>query len=112
MRHEQTIQQNCVRWFRLQHPDKILFAVNNNARGGRITDKRAGGIAKSMGVLAGVSDLVLCHNGTTTFIEVKTPTGKQGDSQKRFEQICKLTKFDYRIVRSFDEFQTLINDIL
>ena len=107
-RPEQLIQQACVKWFRLQHPNKILFAVNNNAKGGRISDARAGGIAKSMGVLAGVSDLVFCVHGRAHFIEVKAPRGRQNESQKEFKKLADLNELSYHIVYDLYEFIDVI----
>ena len=107
-RPEQTIQQACVKWFRIQHPYKILFAVNNNATSRSIDPRRAGGIAKSMGVFSGVADLVLCIDGTTYFIEVKAPKGRQSESQKAFQEQAEKNHFEYYIIYSLDEFINLI----
>lgn len=59
----------------------------------------------NIGVLAGVSDLILTFRGKTYYCEVKTPTGRQKPSQIEFEKHIKQTGHEYFIVRSLDEFQ-------
>ena len=62
---------------------------------------------KNEGVKAGVADLFIMqsnklYNGL--FIEVKTMTGRQQETQKTFEKLAFKNHFDYHIVRSLDEF--------
>jgi hypothetical protein len=71
-----------------------------DARTAMITGKKL----KSQGVRAGVSDLIVIHNGKVIFVEVKTQTGKQSESQKEFENICKENKQSYYLVRDVVEF--------
>ena len=112
IREEQIIQQQCVRWFRIQHPDKVLFAVKNNSFGSGISNKRMGAIDKSMGVLAGVSDLVFVYNDMVYFIEMKTEKGTQSEPQKDFQENVEGEGMKYIIVRSFDKFVNLITNIV
>lgn len=51
----------------------------------------------------GCSDLIAFADGIAAFMEVKTPRGKQSDSQKRFEGWCRYYNMPYYIVRSADE---------
>jgi len=110
--HEESdIQQACIRWFDLVHPNKMLFAIPNGGKRG----KREAGILKAEGVRAGVADLFLMQgNGYANglFIEMKTDTGKQSEAQKAFEQLCFVQNYKYFICRSFDDFQKVITDYL
>ena len=108
---EDDVQKACIRWFRLQHPSKILFHVNNSVYANGLTAMKRQARLKSMGVLAGVSDLILCYRGKTTFIEVKTDKGRQSPNQKSFETKAASSGFDYHIVRSFDQFKNLIDEL-
>lgn len=118
---EHRLQVACVRWFRLQYPEyaNLLFAVPNGGRRDAITGARL----KDEGVLAGVSDLILlkdsivrsgeeicCWNGLC--IEMKTPTGRQTASQKEWGKAVTLQGYCYKVVRSIDEFISLIRNYL
>lgn len=59
---ESTVQQQLVYWFRVQYPDKIIYANTNSAWFGGMRGKRAiiyGALRKREGLLAGVSDLFI-----------------------------------------------------
>ena len=112
MKHEESkIQQNCVRYFRYQYPDYILFAVPNGGKRGRTESA----IMKGEGVLAGVADLFFAMPSKTfhgLFIEIKTEKGKQSAHQKYFETRAIMSGYDYKICRSLDEFIKTVNDYL
>ena len=62
---------------------------------------------KAEGVKAGVADLFIMQaneefNGL--FIEVKTPTGRQQELQKNFEKLALANNYQYKIIRSVEEF--------
>jgi len=69
---------------------------------------------KREGVLAGVADLFLAIPTNTAhglFIEMKIGKGKQSEAQKIFEgEISR--NYDYKIIRTFDEFKELIESYL
>lgn len=96
---EFTIQAEIVAFCRKNNI--ICFSVPNEAT--RNNSK----YIKS-GVLAGVSDLILLHNGKTYFVELKDYKGKQSDKQKEFENIVSLQGFKYFLVRSLDEFKKIV----
>jgi hypothetical protein len=103
---EQEIQRACVRWFRLQHPDRLLYANYNNAH-----NKTQGGINKGMGVTAGVPDLTYIHPiYGMIYIEVKTKTGRVSPAQKDFLSKLK-NQYPCFLVRSFDDFFELLEAI-
>lgn len=110
MRHEESqIQRNCVKWFRLQYADLalLLFAVPNGGARNRIE----AGIMKGEGVTAGVADMLFLlpnKNHHALCIEVKTPKGRQQDSQKRFQRKVEAFGYRYEIVRSLEEFIKLM----
>lgn len=107
MKHlESKLQIACVKWFRLQYPNAIIFSIPNG--GGRST--REAGILKAEGVLAGVADLQVISKGKAFFIEMKTEKGRQNPNQKAFQEKVNKLGFDYFICRSFDEFQNIVNN--
>lgn len=84
-----------------------FFAIPNGGQ-------RHPGVARKLkaeGVQAGVADLFIMipnANRNGLFVEVKTATGKQSESQKEFEAKCKTWNYAYVLVRSLDEMiQTL-----
>lgn len=106
MRHQESIiQQNCVKWFRLQYPKlaRLLFAVPNGGARRPIEGK----IMKAEGTLAGVSDLILLYPSKgfhALCIEMKTEKGRQQPSQKLFQKAVEEMGYKYVICRSFEGF--------
>jgi len=107
-REEQTLQQTIVRWFAYKYPHLkgCLCSNLNNSK-----DARTGSINKSLGVIAGRSDLTLYANGTAYFIEVKVPKGRQTEVQKEWQKTMEAQGYDYFIVYSLNDFIELINQI-
>jgi hypothetical protein len=81
---EQKLQIAAVNWFRTALPDVLVFAVPNG--GDRSIIESA--LLKKMGVLAGVSDLLLFWPGHHAAVELKNPSGRGilSDSQKGFSE--------------------------
>jgi hypothetical protein len=80
-RPEQAAQRAIVEYLRLAVPRAVVFAVPN---GGYRTRAEAG-ILKAMGVVAGVSDLViLLPDGRVAFVEVKAAKGRVSEAQTDF----------------------------
>lgn len=117
-RSEASIQQELVRWYKngycLAHhnPRCMIFSVPNESNG-----QRAARLIQT-GLYSGCADLVVIHlisrysilpiQPMTVFIEVKTTTGIQSDKQKTFEEHCKQIGVQYHVVRSLDDFKTII----
>jgi hypothetical protein len=99
MTTEDIIQRNIVRALRFKYPKAIVFAVPN----GGARSKATAGILKATGVLAGVSDLVFIYSGAVVFIEVKTESGRQSDTQKEFERKISEHGLTYILARSAEE---------
>jgi hypothetical protein len=77
----------------------LLLYLHNNSK-----DAVSGNINRSMGVVPGASDLVYLNpTGQPIFMEVKTPTGRQSASQKKFENTITRHGYEYHIVRSLEE---------
>ena len=108
MKTESRIQQEIFKWYWNNHclphckPREIIFHVPNENQHKLI----------NIGVLPGVSDLVMTCLGKTFFVEVKDEKGRQQPSQKKFEQHCKDAGYQYILVRSLGEFQKFVHNIL
>ena len=64
-------------------------------------------------VLAGMADLlVFIPKYGVLFLEIKTPKGKQRDSQKRFEDLCNGCGLKYALVRSVKEARDVVKQYL
>ena len=107
---EHKLQVNCVRYFRYQFPDKLIFAVPNGAQRNIVTARKL----KDEGVLAGIPDLVIASandNWHGLYIELKN--GKAGRvSDHQYDAMQKLTEEGYRcaVVRTFEEFVAVVQD--
>lgn len=103
---EHRIQCACVRWFNVQYPKLHgrLFAVPNGGR----RDATTAAKLKAEGVVPGVADLVLLISNRdygALLIEMKTPKGRQSDSQKKWEKtVCADAEYKYVVCRSLDDF--------
>jgi len=96
---EATIQKEIVNYCEL---NKILiFCVPNEAT--RSNSKFIG-----MGVLPGVSDLILVLQNKVIFVELKTHKGIQSEKQKEFEIKIYNLGHQYILIRSLDEFKKLL----
>lgn len=114
MRHDESkLQQSCVRWFRLVHPEYayMLFAVPN----GGARSATEGKMLKAEGVMAGVSDLILLvprQGYGALCIEMKTAKGVQRETQKVWQQEAEHNGNKYVVVRSFDDFKQAVEEYL
>ena len=60
------------------------------------------------GLMPGVSDLIVLLPNVALFVEVKTMVGRQSDKQKEFESIVTGLGFKYFLVRSLEDFKSII----
>ena len=98
---EESIQVACVKWFRLQYPKLIIFAVPNGGSRNLYEAKNM----KESGTLAGVADLVIVGNGgKVLFVEMKAGKNKQEDSQVLFQNKVEKLGHKYIICRSKEQF--------
>lgn len=98
---EESIQVACVKWFRLQYPNLVIFAVPNGGSRNLYEAKNM----KESGTLAGVADLVVVGNGgRVLFVEMKAGKNKQEDSQVLFQNKVEKLGHKYIICRSREQF--------
>ena len=62
-------------------------------------------------MIAGVSDIIVCHKGLTLFVEVKTVKGRQSVSQKKFEEFVKESGNHYFIVRGIYDMREVLREV-
>lgn len=96
---ESQIQAQIVKTLR-KITGLTVFSVPNEAAGNQ--PRRQAQFVRT-GLLPGVSDLIVIYHGKCTFLEVKTPRGKQSDRQKKFQARVEKEGYDYRIVRSVED---------
>lgn len=102
---EITLQSRCFLWAWNSYPEnrRMLFHVQNKAR-----NKIEGAKFKAMGVVSGVSDLILVARGRVVFIELKTGKGMQSKEQQEFEGRVKERGHSYVVIRTETEFHNLV----
>lgn len=105
---EHQIQAQIIQYFNANYPQyrKCLFHVQQKA-----ANALEGARFKTLGVVAGVSDLILLAPNQVYFIELKDSTGRQSDHQKAFQQQAETLGHKYVVIRSLLEFQTLISTL-
>jgi hypothetical protein len=106
---EDNIQASIVTYFnnnyclKSHNQRSIIFSVPNGGYRNKIEANKL----KATGLLAGVSDLILIHEGQTIFIEVKKLGGKQQHVQVDFQNRILEQNLNYFIVHSLEEFKLL-----
>lgn len=131
---EDFLQQSCWKWFNenygmKKHSPRLMFySVANEigfsvgseiAREYKISTSPQGKFWKCInkvynkfkltGFKKGVADVHLCFpNGKLVYIEFKTATGTQRPEQKEFQQQVEALGFKYYIVRSLEEFKSIV----
>ena len=114
--NEGRIQAECVTWFWNSFPQYrgLLFHVpNENDRSD--SNFIQGAIRKSLGVVPGVSDLILLvpSNGHGALcIEMKDEHGAQRQSQKEWQKLVVSFGYRYEVCRSLEQFQDIIDSYL
>ena len=110
MKHQESdLQQACVKWFKLQYPNLIIFSIPNGGSRNAIEAARL----KIEGVLAGVADLMILKSNLKyygLFIEMKIGKGRQSESQISFEMYCIHHNYRYTVARSIDEFIRIVEN--
>jgi hypothetical protein len=67
---------------------------------------------KAVGLIPGVSDCLFIWRGRTYCFEFKTPTGRQSQAQIEWQRKVTYQGMDYYIIRSLEQFQSNMNEIL
>lgn len=108
MNKEDLLQQKIIIWFKNNYQMNgkgLIFAIPNGGTRNIIEAKKL----KATGVMAGVSDLiVLLENNKILFIELKIEKGIQSQAQKDFEIKVSLLGYEYHIIRSLEQFKTIL----
>jgi hypothetical protein len=109
MKHQEAdLQKACVKWYRHQYPnDGHLLYMNH--QNGRSMNEQAR--LKSMGLVAGVADLTLLHDGKAYFIELKVGKNKQTPAQIEFQRAVDNAGFFYQVIYSVEQFMETIKEI-
>ena len=114
--NEGRIQAECFAWFWNEFPQyrKLLFHVpNENDRAD--SNPIQGAIRKSLGVVPGVSDLILLvprGSHGALLIEMKDEKGIQKPAQKEWQTIVEAQGYKYCLCRSLAQFKNVISDYL
>jgi hypothetical protein len=102
--HESQLQRACVRWFRLQYPEHLIFAIPNGGRRSRIE----AAIMQGEGVTAGVPDLQIVTPGKTFFVEMKAGAGKLTASQKDMHEKLRSLGFSVHTCHCIESFVIVV----
>ena len=103
MKHiEDKIQAGIVNL--LRQNGFLVFSVPNGGQRSAIT----GALLKKTGALAGVSDLIIVLEGRVVFVEIKTPSGRQQDTQKIFQGKVEQLGHRYEIWRDISDCEAFI----
>lgn len=110
MHDEELLQTLCVNWYKSHTPQAqwpLLIHVPNE----RKCSAQRGALLRGMGVTAGVADLIYFrananHHGLC--IEMKTPKGRQRESQQAWQQAVEAQGYLYAICRSLDDFAKIM----
>lgn len=114
--NEGKIQAECFAWFWNEFPQyrKLLFHVpNENDRAD--SNPIQGAIRKSLGVVPGVSDLILLvprDSHGALLIEMKDEKGTQKPAQKEWQTLVEAQGYKYCLCRSLAQFKNVISDYL
>lgn len=113
---EGRIQAECFAWFWNEYPQyrKLLFHIpNENDRSD--SNIIQGAIRKSLGVVSGVSDLILMlqRGGYGALcIEMKDEKGKQKPMQAEWQTLVEAQGYRYVICRNLEQFKIIIKEYL
>lgn len=103
--NESDLQIKIIKYFRKEYPNYIIFSVPNELARNNVK-------LRAMGVLNGVSDIIILLEGKTLFIELKNGYNKQTDAQMYFENKVKQLGFDYFVIRDLETFKETIKSLL
>lgn len=105
---ESNLQKQCVHWFKLQYPKKLIWHTPNGA--GKKT-LRQGAMLRSEGLLKGVPDLCVPEPEKGfhgAYIEMKAPKKKPTKEQKDMLQKLEERGYFVTVCDSFEKFEKVI----
>ena len=106
MHEEEILQTLCVNWYK-SHTQPSAWPLLIHVPNERKCSKQRGAMLRGMGVTAGVADLIFFRPNKkhhALCIELKTPTGRQRDSQKTWQTAVESNGYKYVICRTLEEF--------
>lgn len=103
---EYEIQEAAVKYMRLKHPDCLCFSVPNESCW------KNKNYFSALGMLPGVSDLIVILPNKVLFIEFKSKIGRQSVEQINFMQKVESLGFEYCLIRNVDDFMEYIEEKL
>lgn len=109
MTAEDTLQIQCVAWFRAQHSAHAML-LHHSPNGGKRNAIEALKF-KRMGTISGFPDLILMIPNKSyhgLFVELKVGKNKQTENQIRFEKEVTNQRYAYVVCRSLDEFMSVV----
>lgn len=107
---ESKLQSDCFIWAWNERPEtRNLLCYNLNNSRNRVDGARN----KSLGLISGRSDMVLYWRGRAVMLEFKQPKGGyQSKAQQNWQKIVERHGFEYHLVRSMDQFQKIIDEVI
>lgn len=106
---EHNLQKACVQWFRMQHRNKLIFAIPN----GGLRDKIVAKKLKDEGVLPGIPDLMIPipKNGYGgIFIEMKYGNNRPTDEQNEILSELWDSGYKVEVCNSIEKFIEVVNN--
>jgi len=106
---ENKLQAECYQWAYNTFPEVrgLLYHNFNNPK-----NAIQGAQLKAVGLVKGVADLTFLWQGQAYFFELKTETGKQSKDQFEWQMKVGGHGFPYLIVRRFEHFKQLFEQII
>lgn len=101
---ERDLQVECVYWFRKTHKNQLIFSCPNEFA------RAEAAAARKMGMLKGVSDIIVVMPDRVLFVEFKSLEGSQSLDQKRFQQKLERMGYTYVIIRTLKQFKDVIEN--
>lgn len=118
--NESLIQSQCVYWFKIQYPNKIIYAIPNGGSRSKFQNKKTGKWfspeaqrMKREGVLPGVPDLFVAEPTSEyhgLYIEMKDGTNTPSDAQRDLISALIFRGYACVVCYSLDEFMQIIKD--
>ncbi len=107
MTGENALQAGCVKWFRMQYPQRIILSIPNGALLGGKNRYAVLGMLKATGLLRGTPDLLIPEpkaHAHGLFIEIKTEKGKVEQHQFDLHDELEARGYVVDVCRSVDQF--------
>lgn len=108
---EAQLQKQCVYWFRMQYPEKLLLSIPNEGKRSAHTGRNM----VEMGMTAGAPDLFVPEPNMASsglFMELKVGYNKLTESQEWWRVQLLDRAYAWFEVRSFEQFQEVVDEYL